>query len=140
MNQTQNSESMVEPPINATVEISLNSLTKSYQRYQQLGGIVNKEDYQSALERARNATTFSESSIGKVKIMAQNAGIILKNSENTPDPRAALYAVMRQDRKPGAEYYHGQMSDQRLFGEVLRMLEDAESLRKLKRAYYDISF
>ena len=140
MNQVQNLETMVESSTCVVAEVSLDPATKSYARYQELGGIINQEDYRSALERAKNATTFNKGFILSAEGMAQHAGIVFKNSEDTPDPRAALYAVMREDRKPGAEYYHGQMSDQRLFAEVLRMLEDDESLTKLKSAYYNISF
>jgi len=114
--------------------------TKSYARHQELGGIINQEDYRNALERAGNATIFNGHSIEQAKTMAQKAGIVSRNSEGAPDPRAALYAVMREDRKPDAKYYHGQMLDERLFAEVLRMLEDEESLTKLKKAYYNISF
>lgn len=140
MIQTRGLENLVEAPTHIVAEVSLDPATKNYGRYQELGGIINKEDYQDALERARNATTFNERSITSAETMAKKAGIVLNNSESSPDPRVALYAVMREDRKPGAEYYHGQMSDKRLFGEVLRMLEDEESFLKFKRAYNNISF
>ncbi len=73
--------------------------------------------------------------------IAKFAGIELHNTEDAIDKRIALYAILRSDVKPkGVEHYHSDMSDQRLFAEVLRMLGDDESLDKMIVAYPNISF
>jgi hypothetical protein len=64
----------------------------------------------------------------------------LRNTENTIDQRTILYATLRSDVAPKeVEHHHSQMSDQRLFAEVLRMLGDVESLDKMIEAYPNIS-
>lgn len=112
----------------------------SYRRYVELGGIINEKDCRSALSRAGKTTTLSVSSMAQVEGMAKRAGIVLHNSEDSPDPRAILYGILRSDRVPEPKYHHSQMSDQRLFAEALRMLGDADSLKKVIEAYPNISF
>ena len=119
----------------------------NYQRYLGLGGIINENDYQSALDRMNSVHTLDRKdpqvidSIRQVVNMARYAKITLGDFKNVFDPRVILYVILRLDTKPeDVEYHHSQMSDQRIFGEVLRMLGDASSLDKLIKAYPNISF
>ena len=119
----------------------------NYQRYLGLGGIINENDYQSALDRMNSVHTLDRKdpqvidSIQQVVDMARYAKIILSDLKDVLDPRVVLYVILRLDTKPeDVEYHHSQMSDQRIFGEVLRMLGDASSLDKLIKAYPNISF
>lgn len=118
---------------------------KSYERYTELGGIINEKDYQSALDRLGNTLDRKElsvrASILQAMGIAEYARIELSISENGFDPRITLYVLLRNDVRPeGIKYHHCQMSDQCIFGEVLRMLEDADSLDKLIMAFPNISF
>jgi len=111
-----------------------------YSTYRELGGIINEKDYRNAIERAGKATTFNKTLIQQAKNIAEYAGIILENSDDV-DPKVKLYAVLRADFKPeDVKDHHSQMSDQRLFAEAARMLEDVDSLNKMIIAYPNISF
>jgi len=113
----------------------------SYQEYRDLGGIINKEDYQSVLLRAKNPAALGAALIEQSELIARGAGIELHNTKEAIDPRTLLYGILRTDSKPQeAKYHHSQMSDQRLFAEALRMLEDTDALRKLIDAYPNIPF
>ncbi|MDP3954472.1 MAG: hypothetical protein Q8Q06_03605 [bacterium] len=110
----------------------------SYQRYLELGGIINKKDYASALERAKNITAPDNTLIMQADSIAKFAGIKLSGPL---DKITILYGILRKDVQPKeAEYHHRQMSDQRIFVEALRMLGDTESLDKMIKAYPNISF
>lgn len=118
------------------IEAELNS----YQRYQELGGIINEKDFDSALSRLEEEGIPRKTSIKQAEGMARFAGIEL-DVENGIDKRVKLYAILRSDVQPENEkYHHSQMTDQRLFVEALRMLGDADSLGKMIRAYPHISF
>lgn len=115
----------------------------SYQRYLELGGIINEKDFESALNRMNNVRTLdmNSSRVQQVADIARYAKIGLSGSEDVLDPRVALYVILRSDVRPkGVRYHHDQMSDQRILGEVLRMLGDADSLDKLIKAFPNISF
>lgn len=119
----------------------------NYQHYVELGGIINEKDYQSALGRMNNTSTLGRrspqiiDSIQQAVNTARYAGIELKDSGDVLDPKIRLYVILRLDVRPeGVEHHHSQMGDQRIFGEVLRMLGDADSLDKLVKAYPNISF
>lgn len=123
------------------------SFGNSHQRYLELGGIINEADYQSALDRANRIHALDRKnpqarcSIQQALGMARYAKITLNDPEGVLDPKIALYVILRSDVRPkDVKYHHSQMSDQRIFGEVLRMLEDADSLDKLIKAYPNISF
>ncbi len=110
---------------------------KSYQRYQELGGIINKKDYESALTRSKDTVSLKESLILQAENIAKFAEIELHNTENAIDKRIILYGILRSDVQPkNVQYHHQQMNDQRLFAEALRMLEDTDALDKLKNAYH----
>jgi len=119
----------------------------SYRCYMKLGGIINEADYQSAIDRMRGACALDRrepqiiNSIMQVKVMARYSGIALSDSEDASDPRIALYVILRGDIRPtGVKYHHDQMCDQRIFGEVLRMLGDTDSFEKLVKTHPHISF
>ena len=121
----------------------------SYRRYLELGGIINETDYRSAIGRMpgiRRVIMFEnggsiQSRVGQVRGIAKYSGIELRGSEYIPDPRIVLYVILRWDTRPkGVKYHHDQMSDQRIFGEVLRMLGDTDSFDKLVKAHPHISF
>ncbi len=119
----------------------------NYQRYMELGGIINKKDYQSALDRMNNTHALDRknpqvrSLIFQAMEITRDARIELNDSKDVLDPKIVLYVILRSDVKPkDVEHHHSQMSDQNIFGEVLRMLGDADSLDKLIRAYPNISF
>jgi len=113
---------------------------ESYHRYQKLGGIINEEDYRSALARAESVTTFDKTLIAQAEGIARFSKIELNKAEGITDPKIKLYVILRGDVRPeGVDRYHDEMSDQRLFAESLRMLGDAESLDKMRQAYPRIS-
>lgn len=109
----------------------------SYEHYVELGGIINEEDYRSALTRATNTFVLEKPTISQAEGMARFSGVSLDNSKKL-DEVTVLYGVLRSDLKPGAEYHHGQMSDQKLFAETLRMLDRPEDLNKVIKTYPNI--
>ncbi len=112
-----------------------------YERYKKLGGIINEKDYVSALARAKNTATLKTTLIKQAEFIARVAGIELRNSKDAIDQRTILYGILRTDTAPKeVKYHHSQMSDQRLFAEVLRMLGDVDSLNKLINAHPHIAF
>lgn len=122
------------------------TLEDSYARYLKLGGVINEKDYQQAIDKTLETTLDRndpqiKSRISQAETIAKHAGIKLNNLEKVLDPRLLLYVILRSDVKPkDVKYHHSQMSDQKIFGEVLRMYEDADSLDKLIKAYPNISF
>ena len=115
-------------------------MKKSYKQYQELGGIINKKDYRSALTRAKNTTTLDIRLIKQSELIARVARIELNNTKDSIDQRTILYGALRSDKPEGVKYHHCQMSDQRLFAEALRMLGDVDSLNKLIDTHPHISF
>lgn len=110
-----------------------------YQQYQELGGIINEKDYQSALDRVQKMSELNNKSlIAQAELIANKSGIILHNSDGVLDPRIILYGILRIDINPGEKYHHSQMGDQQIFAEALRMLGDADSLKKLIEAHPNI--
>ncbi|KKT41925.1 MAG: hypothetical protein UW30_C0003G0025 [Candidatus Giovannonibacteria bacterium GW2011_GWA2_44_13b] len=121
--------------------MSVQSEKDPYTRYTELGGIINEKDYESALGREPEIDHKTLQYMKAAENIAKRAGIELKNTENNADPKIKLYAVLRGDQKPSdVEYHHEQMSDQRLFAEAMRMLDDNDALQKLIRAYPNIDF
>lgn len=90
--------------------------------------------------RIRNIETSpKEVLIKQAEHMAEFAGIELHNTQDKIDQRTVLYGILRADAKPEeVKYHHSQMSDQRLFAEVLRMLGDMDALSKLITAYHKV--
>ncbi|MDO8515856.1 MAG: hypothetical protein Q7S28_01250 [bacterium] len=111
------------------------SLTSDYERYKELGGIINEKDFESALTRAQSATTLDERLITRAQNIAENARITLHNTENALDPRI-LYSVLRDDKWPeGAKYHHSDMSDEVIFFETLCMTGDKKGRENMLQQY-----
>lgn len=117
---------------NPTEEIPRQS---SYERYLELGGIINEEDYLKAMCRMEQTTILRKCLISQAEHIAKITGIRLQNFKGELDPTTILYGVLRTDQNPDAKYHHGQMSDRQLFAEALKMLDQPESLAKLIQAY-----
>ena len=131
---------MNREPLEKGADMQDNPDGKSYQRYLELGGIINEQDYNDALLRLKIAQDNYEmpdkNHIGQVRMMADVAGIGLLMRTET-DPRVILYSILRSDIRPkDVEHHHSQMSDWRLFAEVLRMLEDMDAFNKLKTFHH----
>lgn len=132
-------------------------------RYMVLGGIINEKDYVNALRRAETGTGPDQSKVDKLgpdhnkqtrinqvigivdtinRILKEKneEGIVLRNIDGKLDPKVKLYLVLRGDQNTETGFHHSAMSDQRLFAEVLRMLEDEDSLKKLIKTHPNISF
>lgn len=124
-------------------ENKVDDLEDAYARYLKLGGeISNEKEYQQAIDKMISTHTLDrsipevKSSILQAEQMANHANIKLNNLGNVLDPRVQLYAILRTDGMPeGAKRHHSQMTDQKLFAEVLRMYEDKDSLDQLMKAY-----
>jgi len=113
----------------------------NYERYRQLGGIINEGDYKKALTRVAQTTRLREKTlVAQAERVVGVAGFSLNNDKDCLDDVTTLYGVLRTDQKPGVEYHHGQMSDERLFAEALRMLDRPDLLAKVIEAYPNISF
>ncbi len=108
---------------------------RSYEGYYGLGGIINQDAYLSAMERAGDQATLpDESLVIQAKNIARVSGIHFTKDELREV--IALYGVLRNDLDPGAEFHHGQMSDERLVAEALRMLNHPGQLKKLMGTYH----
>lgn len=123
------------------------NIAENYRQYLELGGIINEDDYRSAIKRMIGALAIGiktprvRSSVAQARCIAEYSGIRLSDSEDAPDPRVTLYVVLRGDTQPDdVKHHHSQMTDQRIFAEVLRMAGDKDSLDKLVKAYPHISF
>lgn len=108
-------------------------LENSYQRYLELGGKSKETDYQNIIDELNNKHALDRNdpqvidSIRQVVDMARYAEIKLSDSEDVLDPKIVLYVKLRKNN---------QIVDQRLFVEVLRIIEDPDALKKLKDAYH----
>lgn len=129
------------------VEKITNSFENNYPLYQELGGVINEEDYQRILEQARKPKALDErnpqirSIIQQGTNIANYANIPLYNSENNFDLRIVLYVLLHTDFQPeGKSKHHGLVGDQRIFGEAVKMVGDADTLDKLIEAYPNIDF
>lgn len=108
-----------------------------------LNGIINEFDFRRLIYATKASTlpslkagldAFEQHQIDQRVLQAENmaeaAGIELDNSAGL-DPRVLLFAIMRAETRPkGAEFYHDDMTDNRMFEEVLRMAGDVVSLNK----------
>lgn len=115
------------------------ALSFNYNNYLKLGGIINKAACLSALSRVDQKIS-AEHFVDQVERIASVVGINLDNFRGHLDKITLLYGVLRSDLEPGALYHHGQMSDERLFAEALRMLNRPILLKKLMMAYSKSNF
>lgn len=114
-------------------------LSFNYSNYLKLGGIINKAACLSSLSRVSQEIP-GEHFVEQAERIAKVVGIRLNNFKGHLDKITLLYGVLRSDLEPGALYHHGQMSDERLFAEALRMLNLPNLLRELKMAYPKSNF
>lgn len=103
----------------------------NYQRYLNMGGIINEKDYGSAMAKAKETIEINETQRIQAENIAEHAGIELTHPEGTLDKKLILYGVL-QSIKPKEIG----RSDFRFFKETLRMLEDTNALNKLKTTYH----
>jgi len=135
-------------------------LEKNYQEYLKLDGIINKGDYDRILKEAMILNILDKKASEKKALDKDNSEIettikqgvhiadfakiiSLNNPEKNFDPKLdlkmVLYVLLRTDfHSEGAQNHHGQMSDQRLFVEAVKMAGDADALDKLIKAYPNI--
>lgn len=113
----------------------------NYQQYCELGGIINESDYQAAMERIIPPVKIEQTLAGQARHIFGFCGLRVRENESQKiELISALYGILRSDMRPGADYHHGQMCDQRLFAEALRMLDYPELLEKVIRSYPNINF
>lgn len=93
-----------------------------YNRYCELGGIINRTDYFAAMMVASLTTHLDKSFIGQAESVCSGAGITIFNSWIYLDPITKIYAGFRDHIVPNAQYDHGQMGDQAIMGQVARSL------------------
>jgi hypothetical protein len=111
-----------------------------YERYCEMGGIINEHDYKATMVRAEQIFHLDRCLVLQAERAARVAGFSLNNDTNRLDKVTVLYGVLRTDENPGAPYHHGQMCDQRLFAEALRMSDRPDLLEKVIKAYPNIDF
>lgn len=115
--------------------LDLNKTGRSYDQYHKLGGIINQDSYQSAMDRAdQQATSPEKTLVGQAKNIVMVSEIYLTKDEFSEV--IALYAILRTDLDPEEQYHHGQMSDEQLMAEVPRMLNYPDQLRKIIKTYH----
>ena len=105
----------------------------SYDDYLRLGGIINERDYISALERAERVREVGPYQAAQVRQMGEVVG--------TPfdEQVVRLYGVLRTDQKPpGVQHHHSQMTDQGLLWQVLEMLNRQYEIVGMFMAYPNI--
>lgn len=114
----------------------------NFEKYKEQKGTIDKEDYLNILARARDVVRAGSAPMSQALSIAKYAGITLQNVSIGSDV-VTLYCLMRMDKKPKEKdggFHYTQMSDQRLFAEVLQILGDTDSFSKLTGAYPNISF
>ena len=83
--------------------VSGHTETSSYQEYLDLGGIINENDYKSALSRIKGIEAISKTQISQVNGMLDFAGIEL-DGDGAANLLVGLYSILRSDVRPkGAE-------------------------------------
>lgn len=111
-----------EVPAEGTMEIE----KSDWQKYQEIGGIIDEPGYVSAMERAKNSYEIDENKVKRIRAIAYAAEV-----ELTPQS-IELFGILRGDEKPsGVAHHHSQMTDEKLLIQVLLMLGDKESADKI---------
>ncbi|MBI2023703.1 hypothetical protein HYT01_04050 [Candidatus Giovannonibacteria bacterium] len=116
----------------------------TYERYREMGGIINEKEHQNVLNSSKKIPPFAKRSqkekerILQVTEIANRSGIELNNPEGGLDPRVEQYLALRDFDIPGGTNHHGQMPDQQLFAEALRISGDEDSLKKLMEMHPNI--
>ena len=113
---------------------------ESYRHYQELGGNINEDDYKNALEKAETMPTVNKFRIKEAEEIARFSEIELRSTKEALDRKIILYGILREDIPPEGFKHPNSQSDQIIFAEALRMLEDISSLNKMIKFYPHISF
>jgi hypothetical protein len=115
-------EAAPEVPVGGEAEVEKND----WQKYQELGGIIDEPGYASAMERANDSYEIDENKVKRIRAIAYAAEI-----ELTPQA-VKLFSILRGDEKPsGVEHHHSQMTDEKLLIQVLLILGDKELADKI---------
>ena len=120
------------------------SENSGYERYVKLGGIINQEDYNSALSRLEIAETndepLDEKQTSYVQKLLKYADIELGSGDRAYRI-VKLYSILRADTRPEkVKYHHDQMSDQQILVEALRILDDENAVSSMIAKYTNILF
>ncbi len=115
---------------------------RTYESYKALGGIINVDDYNHAMNRLTGNlhltehTAYLESTILQAQHLADGIRMGLgKREDGSYSPVIELYVILRRDLEEGRVQYHGQLSDQAIFTEVLRMLGYPKAVQAMVERY-----
>ncbi len=117
----------------------------SYAGYIAHGGRIDEENYTRVMETAskKSDESYPEDSVHhQTQTVEAISGISLDAIGDSAgiDPRL-VYRILRTDvMSSGQTYHHGQMHDQQLLVETLRMLEETAAVNAVIAAHPNISF
>lgn len=128
----------------------------NFQKYWWSGGIQNESDYTNLLTVARNVTDDELSNRAKTEDPTEDLGILKRELvgiareigivlNNKSDKRVLLYLILRTDKGLQAKYPRELSKNQKIFNkqifaEVLRIVEDEKSWKKLTTKNRGIKF
>lgn len=113
----------------------------SYAGYVACGGRIDEVNYRRVMKTIQN-NPGPEMSKRQTEITAEISGVSLDAIRNDTgiDPRA-IYGILRHDHMPPeAKDHHGQMSDQQLLVESLRMLEQGDAVQAIVDKHTHMQF
>lgn len=110
----------------------------SYGRYCELGGTIDEESYTEAVAKVAQTKQLPNCFIGQAERIAQTIGMKLKNTTEGLDPVITVYGVLREVINPEARFHLGQVCDQRIFAESLRITDHAEMIGRMYILYPNI--
>ena len=114
----------------------------SYAGYVACGGRIDEVNYRRVMKAIQNNPSIDVYAKRQTEITAEISGVSLDTIRNETgiDPRA-IYGILRYDHMPpGAKDHHGQMSDQQLLVESLRMLEQSDAVQAIVDKHPHIQF
>lgn len=114
----------------------------SYAGYVACGGRIDEVNYRRVMKAVQNNPLIDVYAKHRTNTTAEISGVSLDAIRNATgiDPRA-IYDILRNDRKPPeAKDHHGQMSDQHLLVESLRMLEQSDAVEAIVDNHKNFQF
>ena len=119
-----------------------NEIASPYETYRNQGGILGKQEYETAelfLEGKLKAVEKEKEIVTQIKNIAESAGISVSPEEVNPygipsSPRAQKHSQEAGQNGENEEGVH-QMNDQELVAEVLRLTGRTEDLKKFKEYF-----
>ena len=114
----------------------------SYAGYFECGGRIDEVNYRRLMKAIQNEPSIDVYAKRQTEIAAEISGVSLDAIRNATgiDPRA-IYGILRRDRKPPeVKDHHGQMSDQELLVESLRMLEQSDAVKAIVGEHKNFQF